>query len=100
MSNYNTENTEKIEVPFDQEDIKYSPDNYENTVAEYNTSTEGFDSAPVNNLDENQQKRNKLFISCIKFFLQISRHLEIVHLWFQKAIASFLLVLVYLFFQM
>lgn len=61
MSNYNTENTEKIEVPFDQEDIKYSPDNYENTVAEYNTSTEGFDSAPVNNLDENQQKRNKLF---------------------------------------
>ena len=61
MNTYDTENTEKIQVPFDQEDIKYSADNYENTIAKYNTNNEGFDSAPVNNLDENQQKRNKLF---------------------------------------
>lgn len=61
MNTYDTENTEKIQVPFDQEDIKYSADNYENTITKSNTNNERFDSAPVNNLDENQQKRNKLF---------------------------------------
>ena len=73
MSAYDTENIEKVTVPFDQEDINYSSENYENTIGNLNDQT-------VNNTDEKTKKRQN------KFSGEIFRRLHLPQVNFGQSI--------------